>query len=72
MGLQIGGQVERVDGKSLSYAQFVATYLQRNDPVVLTGLMDGWRACRDWVTHEGKPNLPFFSTHFGDARVQVL
>ncbi|KAJ4970774.1 hypothetical protein NE237_003873 [Protea cynaroides] len=39
--------------------------MEKNQPVVLTGLTDGWRACRDWV------NLQYFSSHFGYSRVEV-
>ncbi|KAJ1378187.1 JmjC domain [Sesbania bispinosa] len=46
--------------------------MEKNQPVVLTGLMDHhWRACNDWVTPHGQPNLQFFSTHFGASKVQV-
>ncbi|CAI8583897.1 unnamed protein product [Vicia faba] len=39
---------------------------------MLTGLMDNhWKACTDWVNPNGKPNLQFFSTHFGSSKVQV-
>ncbi|KAK4437293.1 2-oxoglutarate and iron-dependent oxygenase JMJD4 [Sesamum alatum] len=71
MGLKIGGQVEKVNGKELSYADFVEKYLARNQPVILTGLTEDWQACKDWVSDDGKPNLRFFSTHFGGSRVQV-
>ncbi|KAI4326716.1 hypothetical protein MLD38_032000 [Melastoma candidum] len=69
--LKIEGQVERVDGRELSYGEFVDRYMAKNLPVVLTGLMDCWRACRDWVTPDGKPNLSFFTLNFGASRVQV-
>ncbi|KAJ4840185.1 hypothetical protein Tsubulata_002933 [Turnera subulata] len=71
MGIEIGGQIERVNGKELSYVEFVERYMSKNQPVVLTGLMDDWRACRDWVTSDGRPNLEFLSTHFGKSVVQV-
>ena len=71
MDINIGGQVEKVNGKELSYSEFVERYLKKNQPVVLTGLMDDWRACRDWVTSDGQPNLQFFSSHFGSSKVQV-
>ncbi|KAL6997129.1 hypothetical protein U1Q18_007251, partial [Sarracenia purpurea var. burkii] len=70
MGLRIGGQVEKVNGIALSYSEFVEKYVVKNQPVVLTGLMDDWRACKDWVLDDGRPNLRFFSTHFGNSRVQ--
>ncbi|KAG6589436.1 2-oxoglutarate and iron-dependent oxygenase JMJD4, partial [Cucurbita argyrosperma subsp. sororia] len=46
-------------------------YMEKNQPVVLTGLMDDWKACSDWVDENGQPNLRFFSTHFGKSKVQV-
>lgn len=72
MGIKIAGQIEKVNGKELSYHEFVERYMEKNQPVVLTGLMDDWRACRDWVTDNGQPNLQFFATHFGKSKVQVL
>uniref|UniRef100_A0A6N2KD42 JmjC domain-containing protein n=1 Tax=Salix viminalis TaxID=40686 RepID=A0A6N2KD42_SALVM len=71
MGIEIGGSIEKVNGKEISYNEFVERYLAKNQPVVLTGLMDGWRACKDWVFDNGKPNLKLFSTHFGNSKVQV-
>ncbi|KAJ8771808.1 hypothetical protein K2173_026985 [Erythroxylum novogranatense] len=71
MGIEIGGEIEKVNGKELSYNEFVERYLSKNQPVLLTGLMDDWRACKDWVTENGRPNLRFFSTHFGKSRVQI-
>ncbi|KAG1347031.1 2-oxoglutarate and iron-dependent oxygenase JMJD4 [Cocos nucifera] len=70
-GLQIGEKVERVDGRKLRYEEFVERYLKGNRPVVLMGLMDAWRACSDWVTPDGRPNLPFFAHRFGKSLVQV-
>lgn len=72
MGIEIGGSIEKVNGKEISYNEFVERYLAKNQPVVLTGLMDDWRACKDWVFDSGKPNLKFFSTHFGNSKVQVI
>lgn len=71
MGLKIGGKVEKVNGKELSYSDFAEKYLARNQPVIITGLTEAWRACKDWVSDDGKPNLRFFSDHFGSSRVQV-
>lgn len=72
MGIKIGGEIERVNGKEVSYSEFVERYMEKNQPVVLTGLMEDWRACRDWVQDDGKPNLQFFATYFGKSKVQVL
>ncbi|KAJ4962093.1 hypothetical protein NE237_022003 [Protea cynaroides] len=71
VNVNIGGHIEKVNGKELSYNEFVKRYMEKNQPVVLTGLMDGWRACRDWVIGNGQPNLQYFSSHFGCSRVQV-
>lgn len=72
MGVKIGGEIEKVNGKEMSYSEFEKRYLAKNEPAVVTGLMDDWRACRDWVTEDGRPNLQFFSTRFGDSKVQVF
>ncbi|XP_042383654.1 2-oxoglutarate and iron-dependent oxygenase JMJD4-like [Zingiber officinale] len=68
----ISGEVERIDGRTLSYDEFVERYLKPNRPVVLTGLMDDWRAAADWLSPDGRgPNLHFFADHFGKSVVQV-
>ncbi|CAI8597629.1 unnamed protein product [Vicia faba] len=70
--IKIKGEIEKVNGKELSYNEFVERYMEKNKPVMLTGLMDNhWKACTDWVNPNGKPNLQFFSTHFGSSKVQV-
>ncbi|XP_027332603.1 jmjC domain-containing protein 4 isoform X2 [Abrus precatorius] len=73
MGIDIKGQIEKVNGKELSYREFVERYMQKNQPVVLTGMIDHhhWRACTDWVTPHGQPNFQFLSTHFASSKVQV-
>lgn len=72
MGLQIEQKVEKLNGKELSYSDFVEKYLVQNQPVILTGLMEDWRACKDWVSNDGEPNFDFLSTHFGKSKVQVI
>ncbi|KAL4584910.1 hypothetical protein LXL04_009521 [Taraxacum kok-saghyz] len=71
MGLNIVGTVEKVNGNELSYTSFVENYFSKNKPVVLTGLMDDWGACRNWVFDDGRPNLQFISSTFGNSKVQV-
>ncbi|XP_058787382.1 arginine-specific demethylase JMJ20-like isoform X1 [Vicia villosa] len=72
INIKIKGEIEKVNGKELTYNEFVERYMEKNKPVVLTGLMDDhWKACTDWVSPNGKPNLQFFSTHFGSSKVQV-
>ncbi len=70
--MKIIGKVPRVDGRELSYRRFWEQFMQANKPVLLTGLMDSWAACRDWVLLDGKPNLSFIAEHFGSSLVQVL
>ncbi|CAH2043735.1 unnamed protein product [Thlaspi arvense] len=71
MGIKIVGEIEKIDGKELSYGDFAERYLAENQPVVISDLTDDWRAREDWVTENGLPNLHFFATHFGNSRVQV-
>ncbi|XP_022988373.1 jmjC domain-containing protein 4 isoform X3 [Cucurbita maxima] len=69
MAIETSGRIDKVNGNELSYEEFVERYMEKNQPVVLTGLMDGWKACSDWVDENGQPNLRFFSTHFGKSKV---
>ncbi|KAB2633332.1 jmjC domain-containing protein 4 [Pyrus ussuriensis x Pyrus communis] len=72
MGIQIEGQIGKVNGKKLGYNEFVEGYMEKNQPVMLTGLMDDWRACRGWVTDNGLSSLQIFATHFGKSKVQFV
>lgn len=71
MGIDIVGQIEKINGKELSYGDFAENYLAKNQPVVISGLTDDWRSREDWVSENGLPNLHFFATHFGTSKVQV-
>ncbi|XP_078428433.1 2-oxoglutarate (2OG) and Fe(II)-dependent oxygenase superfamily protein isoform X2 [Wolffia australiana] len=71
MGIRIEGKIERVNGKELSYDEFSEKYLMKNEPVLLTGLMDRWKACEEWVTEDRRPKLDFLSAHFGDSPITV-
>ncbi|XP_074350034.1 arginine-specific demethylase JMJ20 isoform X2 [Apium graveolens] len=71
VGLKIRGEVSKVNGKEISYSEFAEKYMYNNEPVVLTGLMDDWKACEDWVFPDASPNLTLFSSSFGVSRVQV-
>uniref|UniRef100_A0A804QMT6 JmjC domain-containing protein n=1 Tax=Zea mays TaxID=4577 RepID=A0A804QMT6_MAIZE len=72
---KVVGQVERVDGESLSYAEFVRRFMAPNRPVVLTGLTSSWRAHKDWTLSGSgdlrRPNLGFFTQNFPSSLVQV-
>ncbi|KAM7273688.1 hypothetical protein ACFE04_028352 [Oxalis oulophora] len=76
--IKFGGKIEKINANSLSYSEFVDKYMSSNQPVILTGLMNDWRACKDWVLtqtlnshNEQVPNLQYFSTNFGNSKVQV-
>jgi hypothetical protein len=72
LNMNIKGQIEKVNGKELSYSEFVERYMEKNKPVILTGLMDHhWKASTDWVTPKSQPNFQFFFNHFGSSKVQV-
>lgn len=71
MTIKVSGKIRRVDGRQISYGEFRDRYMKANEPILLTGLMDDWRACRDWVSTDGQPNLSFFSLNFAKSRVQV-
>lgn len=68
--LKIGGEIERVDGRSLTYDHFIHRYMKPNLPVVLTGLTHTWQSLTDWV-HNSNPNLSFFSSLCSTSTVQV-
>nr|XP_043618126.1 2-oxoglutarate and iron-dependent oxygenase JMJD4 isoform X2 [Erigeron canadensis] len=77
-GLNITGSVEKVKGDEMSYSEFIEKYLSKNKPVVITGIMDDWKACKDWVLTSNDddgakttPNLDFISSNFGTSKVQV-
>ncbi|KAF8696601.1 hypothetical protein HU200_036214 [Digitaria exilis] len=73
--VKVVGQVVRVDGASLTYAEFVDRFMAPNRPVVLTGLTASWRACEDWTLPGPgdlrRPNLSFFARNFPSPLVQV-
>ncbi|TVU34050.1 hypothetical protein EJB05_15875 [Eragrostis curvula] len=73
--VKVVGQVERVDGRSLTYAEFVDRFMAPNRPVVLTGLTTSWRSCEDWTLpgpgDRRRPNLGFFARNFPSPLVPV-
>ncbi|KAK3164519.1 hypothetical protein QOZ80_1AG0020350 [Eleusine coracana subsp. coracana] len=73
--VKVVGQVERVDGRSLTYAEFVDRFMEPNRPVVLTGLTGSWRSSEDWTLPDpadcGRPNLGFFARNFPSPLVPV-
>lgn len=73
--VKVVGQVERVDGATLSYAEFVDRFMRPNLPVVLTGLTSSWRSCHDWTlaaaADRRAPDLDFLARSFPSPLVQV-
>lgn len=73
--VKVVGQVERVDGRSLTYPEFVERFMKPNLPVVLTGLTSFWRSCEDWTLatpdDRCRPNLAFFAQNFPSPLVQA-
>ena len=70
-GLRVEGNIDRVNGREMSYKEFLEKYMKKNEPVLLTGLTDDWKACEEWVTNSGIPKLSFLSAQFGDSKVTV-
>jgi len=54
--------VERVSGVDVGI--FLSRYLKKNKPVIVTDAIGEWRALKVWTPG-------FFTTHFGNERVQV-
>ena len=50
--------------KELLVGDFVSAYLEKNEPVIVTGAMQGWRALTTW-----NPNN--FAKELGTERVQI-
>ena len=65
--------VPRVHASELTPTQFAERYMRPNLPVLVTGLMDEWRAAREWVTTGGTPDVAGkMAAAFGDAEVLVV
>lgn len=69
--VRVVAQVPVIDGLLTPYHEFRDKFMRPNLPVLITGLMQHWRASMQWATHSGDPNLDYLSTHFGNSRVQV-
>ncbi|KAL2608509.1 hypothetical protein R1flu_027082 [Riccia fluitans] len=69
--LKVISEVPRLNASEYNYGLFWKEYMRANKPVLLTGLMDSWRACREWVLESGAPNLTFIAENFGRSRVLV-
>ena len=76
-------QIPIIDGQKLTYESAYERFFAPNLPFIVTGLMDDWPACRDWVLpsssaqHEddgggGVPNWEFLEKECEDARGGVV
>jgi hypothetical protein len=61
----------RIPLSSLSAAELRRRFMIPNLPVLLTDATDAWRAQHEWVTPEGRPDLPALARLFGDSIVPV-
>jgi hypothetical protein len=67
----VARECPRVPLASLSVAEFRRRFLIPNQPVLLTGATDGWRAGHEWTTPEGEPDLSALARLFGNSIVPV-
>jgi hypothetical protein len=56
--------IERTDGQTLSYDDFLARYAFRNRPVVITNVAGDWPAMRNWTPD-------YFKKRFGSKPVAI-
>ncbi|KAH7444893.1 hypothetical protein KP509_02G096400 [Ceratopteris richardii] len=70
--LRVVAQVPLIDGLQTTYEEFRDQYMRPNSPVLISGLMDHWRAFDAWSSPCGAPNLDYLSSNFGNSHVQVF
>jgi|AntAceMinimDraft_12_1070368.scaffolds.fasta_scaffold11210_2 hypothetical protein len=56
----------------LSPAQFRVRFMEKNLPVMITGMTKQWRATKEWVCADGTCDMDAMSKLFGDAKVLVV
>lgn len=79
-----GTDVDRREARSLSYEEFWRDFMERNEPVVISGITDGWKAASEWVevprsdgnasartALQKSPALAALEASFGDEKVCV-
>ncbi|GAQ84084.1 hypothetical protein KFL_001750210 [Klebsormidium nitens] len=71
MGAHAEDEVSHIPAEALSYEAFRREYMLANQPVVVSGATNNWRAFREWRTTDGKPNLALLREKFGKSGVQV-
>lgn len=74
-------QIPIVDGRTLTYEFAYECFFAPNLPFIVTGLMDEWPACHNWVLPSsstqddhagGEPHWEFLEREYGDVRVGVV
>lgn len=60
-------QVDRRDSENLSYSDFVDGYLRKNEPCIITRLLDEWPAFKE-LNAEGKVDVDYLEAMFGEVR----
>lgn len=63
--------IRRIPASELTYEAFQRDFMLANQPVVVSGATESWRAFREWRTADGKPNLALLREKFGRSTVQV-
>ena len=68
-------EIERRHCRDLDYNDFVSTFMIPNQPVIIGGLMEGWRATQEWASADNhgisRPNLQRLADLFGNDIVPV-
>ncbi|KAI5060603.1 hypothetical protein GOP47_0025023 [Adiantum capillus-veneris] len=69
--VRVVAQVPLIDGLQTPYHQFRDQFMRPNLPVLISGLMNHWRAFREWSSPFGVPDFDYLATRFGNSNVQV-
>ncbi|CAD5215844.1 unnamed protein product [Bursaphelenchus okinawaensis] len=60
----------RIDGSNLILSEFCC-YIARNEPVIISNAIEGWKAFECWVKPDGNPNWRSLKKVFGNVQVPV-
>ena len=59
--------VARIDASSLTGVDFLKYYAEKNEPVILTGIVEGWKAYKVWRSVRGGPNYTELASIFAGS-----
>ena len=62
--------IPRISKKDISVRQFYEAYMIPNRPVIITDMVEGWRATQ-WVMPDGNLNTAAIREAFGGAEVTI-